>query len=330
MKVGMQLLSMAGPYLVQYLGDVKPQPHVNVDQAFEQAEQLESFKPWDAPSTPGSTSRALFIGINYFGTRAQLSGCCNDVRQMLATLQKKKFALDEVRILVDEKDFPGRNGEPTRDNIASSMAWLAKNAKPGDVLFVHYSGHGVKARSEKDTMETYDQCLVPLDHEKSGCIRDDDIFQLLVSRLPQGVRLTALFDCCHSGSLLDLPYTLVGSRSVTRDIACHMQRIREGNDASADVMMISGCTDEQTSADVQNTAAFGTGSTGAGGAATQCLTYTLLNKPNVTYQDMLIATREMLRKKKFTQVPQLSSSKPVNLKQVFSLTEAFQVDTAVA
>ena len=29
---------------------------------------------------------------------------------------------------------------------------------------------------------------------------------MMVKTLPQGCRLTALFDSCHSGSVLDLPY----------------------------------------------------------------------------------------------------------------------------
>lgn len=28
----------------------------------------------------------------------------------------------------------------------------------------------------------------------------------MVKRLPAGARLTAVFDCCHSGTVLDLPY----------------------------------------------------------------------------------------------------------------------------
>ncbi|PWU91912.1 putative metacaspase [Trypanosoma cruzi] len=104
----------------------------------------------------------------------------------------------------------------------------------------------------------FDQCLAPVDFSTNGCILDNDIFRILLSGLPQGVRLTVVFDCCHSGSMLDLPYTFVGSRSLSRSVAGHMQRIRKGNDCAGDVLMISGCADEQTSADVSNAATFGT------------------------------------------------------------------------
>ena len=37
-------------------------------------------------------------------------------------------------------------------------------------------------------------------------IRDDDLFDLIIKPMPKDVFLVCLFDCCHSGSVLDLPY----------------------------------------------------------------------------------------------------------------------------
>ena len=35
---------------------------------------------------------------------------------------------------------------------------------------------------------------------------DDDLYDILVKGLQPGVHVVALFDCCHSGTILDLPY----------------------------------------------------------------------------------------------------------------------------
>jgi hypothetical protein len=81
------------------------------------------------------------------------------------------------------------------------------DSKPGDVAYCHYSGHGGKLRDDNnDEEDGYDETLVPLDFKNAGQIRDDDLLDTLVVRMPKGVFVTAVMDCCHSGTVFDLPY----------------------------------------------------------------------------------------------------------------------------
>jgi hypothetical protein len=63
-----------------------------------------------------------------------------------------------------------------------------------------------------DEDDGLDETLIPIDFKTTGPILDDDVFDYLVAPLPQGCRLTAVVDCCHSGTMLDLPYIFVASR----------------------------------------------------------------------------------------------------------------------
>jgi hypothetical protein len=49
----------------------------------------------------------------------------------------------------------------------------------------------------------------------------------MVQPLPQGCRLTAIFDCCHSGSAMSLPYEYVIPPGLLRLISLGRQRIAE-------------------------------------------------------------------------------------------------------
>ena len=55
-------------------------------------------------------------------------------------------------------------------------------------------------------MDGYDETLCPLDFETQGMIVDDEINAAIVKPLPRGVRLHAIIDACHSGTVLDLPF----------------------------------------------------------------------------------------------------------------------------
>jgi uncharacterized caspase-like protein len=105
----------------------------------------------------------------------------------------------------------GVHTEPTRENILNAYRTLVAESKPGDVAFCHYSGHGGKLKDDNDDeKDGYDETLVPLDYASAGQIRDDDLYLTLIGKMPRDVQLTCVMDCCHSGTVLDLPYTFVG------------------------------------------------------------------------------------------------------------------------
>jgi hypothetical protein len=61
--------------------------------------------------------------------------------------------------------------------------------------------------SFKNSNKDYDETLYPLDHERSGHIRDFSLFNHFVKPMPAGVTVTCVMDCCHSGAVLELPYS---------------------------------------------------------------------------------------------------------------------------
>jgi len=170
------------------------------------------------PGHLSGKTRAVFIGINYPGSACPLAGACNDVDAMRRYITTRGFADDKhsIRIL---KDVGGDAGAgdvtPTKTNIEAALAWLVSGAQDGDSLFLHYSGHGSKKTdTNHDEEDGFDEVLLPCDfmEEDAGKKRillDDDIYRAIVAPLPTGVSLVAVMDCCHSGTLLDLPYTCV-------------------------------------------------------------------------------------------------------------------------
>lgn len=128
---------------------------------------------------------------------------------------------DEVCILYDGV-WPGKfnkadarigpDTRPTRKNMLAAMAWLVKDAAAGDLLWLHYSGHGGQLRALIDGTEpnNLNDTIVPVDYEASGQIRDEDLKKILVEPIRgTGASLRAVLDSCHSGTGIDLKYNLV-------------------------------------------------------------------------------------------------------------------------
>jgi hypothetical protein len=168
--------------------------------------KMDVSEPFQIVNERGSgTRRALLIGINYVGQQGQLSGCHNDVGNIKDYLVERQ-GFDESNIVVLMDD--GSHQSPTYSNIIKAFRQLVASTQAGDSCFFHYSGHGGRIADDSgDEEDGYDETLIPVDYQSAGQIRDDLVYSELVGRMPEGSTLTCLMDCCHSGSVLDLPYT---------------------------------------------------------------------------------------------------------------------------
>ncbi|EAA30484.2 metacaspase-1B [Neurospora crassa OR74A] len=291
--------------------------------------------------------KALLIGINYFGQRGQLRGCINDVRNMSSYLVEHfRYKREDMVILTDDQQNP--MSQPTKQNILRAMHWLVKDARPNDSLFFHYSGHGGQTKDlDGDEEDGYDEVIYPVDFRQVGHITDDEMHRIMVRPLQAGVRLTAIFDSCHSGTALDLPYIystqgilkepnlakeagqgLLGAISsysqgdlygVANNIMGIFKKATGGNDAHArtlatktspaDVVMFSGSKDDQTSADA-------TIASQATGAMSWAFINALKKNPQQSYVQLLNSIRDELQMR-YTQKPQLSCSHPLDTNLLF-------------
>ena len=146
------------------------------------------------------------IGINYFGQRGQLRGCTKDVKNMSMYLnQNFGYAQEDMVILTDDQQ--NHISQPTKANILRAMHWLVKDARPNDSLYFHYIGHGGQIPDlDGDEDDGYDEVIYPVNFRTQGHIVDAETYRIMVKSLVPGVKLTTIFDSCHSGSALGLPY----------------------------------------------------------------------------------------------------------------------------
>ena len=205
--------------------------------------------------------KALLVGINrYPDPRNELKGCVNDVRQMAETLKSRYGFPDggNMRILTDAR--------ATTKAILDGLAWLIAGTSPGDSLVFHYSGHGsqVPDKHGDETTDRLDEILCPYDLDWDHPLTDDDLAAACAD-VPQGVLLTVILDCCHSGTGLrdfarDRPRFLPrwpwmakcrgmqgspGFNSLGRPPVRHFGLSVTRTNA----VLIAACRDDQTSAD---------------------------------------------------------------------------------
>lgn len=214
---------------------------------------------------------SLHIGLNsvdakhYQGWDGQLRACEADAQDMKTLADGLGYASK----LLLTKDATSRR-------VLRELAKAAKTLQTGDTFFLTYSGHGgqvpdVNNEEEDGLDETwvlYDRMLV-----------DDELYGAW-ARFAPGVRIVMLSDSCHSGSVTREPPFLhlstmkplmdayPGSeqpvyRAIPPEVEQKTYQVHQdlydavqfshpkgdSSDFGASVILISGCQDNQTSAD---------------------------------------------------------------------------------
>lgn len=290
--------------------EVKPEvkPEVQIE-----GKANASPKPSSVEGAVKVLKKALLIGINYTGQSGELRGCINDVDNLQVMLLKHNyFNKDQMTIMTDHQKG---NLYPSKANIMQHLKDIAKLAKDNHdkevQLFISYSGHGsYQADRSRDEDDGRDEMLCPIDYAKNGFIVDDDLKRYFVDQLGANVKCIMIIDACHSGTIVDLKYNYAIDKLNT------CKPITKIGDSACDIVMISGCTDTQTSADayIRDDEQKRNESQGA-------MTKSLLSsyKEGISYYDMITGMRKWLKSNRFTQIPQVSSGKSINTKDAYML-----------
>lgn len=168
-------------------------------------------------STQNSSFYALLIGINYYfpntlpngSSYKSLKGCVRDINQVEDFLKKLPTPPNEIIKLTASTSENNESVEPpeklpTYKNIVKSFQNITQIAKPGDRIYIHYSGHGGQATTiypEYKGELGQDETLVPTDigNENGRYLRDLEFAYLLQQMIDKKLQVSVVLDSCHSG-----------------------------------------------------------------------------------------------------------------------------------
>ena len=258
------------------------------------------FKPDVEPiqDINGNKRIALMFAINdYPGSANDLRGCINDQ----IDLEKKLNSM-----------FPGfiirqfRDADVTRSRFIDEITNAINSLIPGDVLLVHYSGHGTQVYDKSgDESDGYDEAVYLYD----GTVIDDDIGDALKD-IPEGATVVLAFDSCFSG-------TVTRGKIQNRyfqnpDLPKRNKKRKRFKKSEMKWIVFSGCGENQTSADAYINGRYN-------GAFTYYFLKTLENE--LTYSEWIAEIRDYLPGGGYDQKPTLEGNTLLFNNKVFNINQ---------
>tara|TARA_Y100000389_G_scaffold16059_1_gene14142 strand:- start:368 stop:1123 length:756 start_codon:yes stop_codon:yes gene_type:complete len=239
---------------------------------------------------------ALLVGCEYRGKSHYLPGCIYDVNKMESFLTQRYPDLPKENITI-MTDIQGE--KPTKSAILHNLRELVKKGDvEGSTLIFHFSGHGSQVPDlDGDEIDHMDECLIPLGNVYSlfDVIIDDELHEI-VKKLSLKSKMFILTDCCHSGSCFDLEYAYKTQLELAQESTQESTQL-------PNIVKLSGCKDNQTSASIKHANKWK-------GALTLAFIDTLSRHGKKTWEEMFRDVTLYIGAMKLTQKPVLSCNKP--------------------
>lgn len=148
----------------------------------------------------------ILIGINVYRENDKvLKGCVRDVQEIKTYIEATLNPI-HIRIFTasptEKESSPPLAEEPrlwpTYDNIVSSLKQIKSSARPNDLLYIHFSGHGTTIPSSGDLALPL---LVVTENIGLRYLRGLELAHIIKEMAEKGLIVTLVLDCCFSGSV---------------------------------------------------------------------------------------------------------------------------------
>ena len=282
---------------------------------------------------------ALLVGIDRYAPTSVVSiptlkGCANDINAIETYLQSQivgEWTLNQPKKLLNEA--------ATRQAIIDGFQQYLTQADEGDIALFYYSGHGgqEKAPDEFRHLEPdgLNETLVSYDSRTPGSydLADKELKYLLAQVAEKNPRIIVILDCCHSGSgTRNIPQgvRLVPEDTRERDLSSFIfaedatfsnllltSKKAESKNTGLELpkgrhILLAACRDYQYAREYR----------GDDGAMRGAFSYFLLKtleqtNGSLSYLDLARSTAALIRGNVREQVPQLETTNPEDLKELF-------------
>ena len=167
---------------------------------------LINFFPLTTSADNDPTKYALIIAVANYPEEGHWRDISsdNDISLIKGALTRQGFHNKNIKVIIDD--------QAKKELIVREFRNLTRNVKPGDIVVIHYSGHGQQIQDDNgDELDGWDESLIPWDaqlkwsesYQGENHLRDDEI-RVLTDQLreklgPEG-NVLLIMDACHSGT----------------------------------------------------------------------------------------------------------------------------------